>query len=201
MGEKDLRTVSNLTAHFNEYKDKGCENRKNLKNFKNVEFQPIKLKENTGDEWVGKTLPPAPLHTNLLGPGNDVLEKMEEVYDEQMELFYKVHCLKKTGEGAGGKFNGPSIKTVFKNLKDLEDMLPMEGFDFVEYLQCLKEVHNMCIAETFDENYQVLIDKFKCKFDTLYDKYKLNMPLKVHVIVDHYSDYFKQNRKKLQTHQ
>ena len=102
-------------------------------------------------------MPPAPLHTNLLGPGNDVLEKMEEVYDEQMELFYKVHCLKKTGEGAGGKFNGPSIKTVLKNLKDLEDMLPMEGFDFVEYLQCLKEVHNMCIAENFDENFQVLI--------------------------------------------
>ena len=74
--------------------DKGCENRKNLKNFKNVEFQPIKLKENTGDEWVGNTLPPAPLHNNLLGPGNDVLEKMEEIYDEQMELFYKVHCLK-----------------------------------------------------------------------------------------------------------
>ena len=82
--KKDLRTVSNLTAHFNEYKDKGCDDRKNLKNFKNVVFQPIKLKEDTGDEWVGKTLPPAPLHTNLLGPGNDVLEKMEEIYDEQI---------------------------------------------------------------------------------------------------------------------
>ena len=53
----------------------------------------------------------------------------------------------------------------------------------------------MCIPETLDENYQVLIDDFKCEFFNLYDKYKLNMPLKVHVIVDHYSDYFKETGK------
>ena len=41
------RTVNSLTANYNEYK--------------------TTLKTNAGDEWVAKTLPPAPLHTNLLG--------------------------------------------------------------------------------------------------------------------------------------
>ena len=51
-------------------------------------------------------------------------------------------------------------------------MLPSEGFVFIEYLQSIKEVHKMCIAEKFDENYRVLIDKFKFKLDTFYDKNK-----------------------------
>ena len=71
-------------------------------------------------------------------------------------------------------------------------MIPSEGFPFIEYLQSIKEVHKMCISDKFDENYQVLIDEFKSKFDTIYGKFKVNMTLKIHVIVDHYGDYFKE---------
>ena len=120
---------------------------------------------------------------------------MELIYEEHLELFYKVHYLNKNGEGAGGKFNGPSIKTVLTNLQILEEMIPSEGFPLIEFLQSIKEVHQMCISEKFDENYQVFIDEFKCKFDTLYDKLKINMTLKIHVIVDHYGDYFKETGK------
>ena len=52
----------------------------------------------------------------------------------------------------------------------------------------------MCIAEVFDDNSEILIEEFKCKFDKLYKDFKLPMTLKVHVIVDHYSDYFKETR-------
>ena len=150
----------------------------------------------TGDEWVAKTLPPDPLHTCLLGPVNNVLSKMEVIYEEHMELFYRVNCLNKNGEAAGGKFNGPSLKTALNNLEQLEQMIPTEGFPFIEYLQSIKEVHKMSISDKFDENYQVLIDEFKSKFDILYDKFKINMTLKVHVIVDHFGDYFKETVKK-----
>ncbi len=64
---------------------------------------------------------------------------------EDMELFYRVNCLNKTGEGPGGKFNRPSIKTVLNNLKPFEDILPTEAFPFIEYIHSLKEVHEMCI--------------------------------------------------------
>ena len=50
----------------------------------------------------------------------------------------------------------------------------------------------MCIADVFDENYEILLNEFKCKFDKLYKDFKLPMTLKIHAIVDHYSDYFKE---------
>ena len=53
---------------------------------------------------------------HLLGPCNDALEKLEVKFPLEMKSFYVFHCLNKTGEGLGGKFNGPSIKTVLKNL-------------------------------------------------------------------------------------
>jgi hypothetical protein len=60
-------------------------------------------------------------------------------------MFYRVHFLNKNGEAAGGKFNGPSIKTALNNLDKLEEMISTEGFPFIEYLQSIKEFHKMCI--------------------------------------------------------
>ena len=44
-----------------------------------------------------------------------------------MEDFYKKHALKKSGQGAGGKFNGKDIKLIFKDssLEELTRMLPV----------------------------------------------------------------------------
>ena len=83
-------------------------------------------------------------------------------------------------------------KKIFWNLNKLEDILPSEGFPFIEYLQSIKEVHKMCIADVLDENYEILINEFKCKFYKLHDDFKLPMTLKIHVIVDHYGDYFQE---------
>ena len=58
--------------------------------------------------------PPDPLHVNLLGCGNDVLECLEKFFPLEIQKFYKEHNLKKSGEGPGGKFNGPSIKFILR---------------------------------------------------------------------------------------
>ena len=50
----------------------------------------------------------------------------------------------------------------------------------------------MCISEDFDPNYDILLSEFKCKFDVLYEKFQLPMTLNIHIIVDHYGDYFKE---------
>ena len=104
-----LRTIRNITKNYNEYLSKGCPDRKTLKNFKSVEFEPLKLKEDNLDEWVALTLTPDPLHINLLGGANDCIEKCESMYPIEMKSYFKRHCLNKAGEGPGGKFNGPSI--------------------------------------------------------------------------------------------
>ena len=53
----------------------------------------------------------------------------------------------------------------------------------------------MCISEKFNENYDTIINEFKCKFFKLYEHFNLPMTLKIHVIVDHYADYFKETGK------
>ena len=67
--------------------------------------------------------PPDTLHINYLGPVNDALELLEKMYPIEMkEEFYIKHNMKKSGQGPGGKFNGPSIKYFLKEkvLLDLE---------------------------------------------------------------------------------
>ena len=54
---------------------------------------------------------------------NDALECMEEKsFPEVMGAFYKENNLSKTGEGPGGKFNGPSIKFLLRE----ESLLQLE---------------------------------------------------------------------------
>ena len=122
---------------------------------KNCEFEPIKLKDNNEDEWVAHTLPPDPLHTNLLGPVNDLMDKLEELWPiEVKDIFYKAHYLNKNGEGAGGKFNWLLIKTIIKNINDLEEILPEEAGDFIKYLESLRDLHKMCIEERLPSNFK-----------------------------------------------
>ena len=60
-----------------------------------------------------------------------------------MSEFYKKHCLSKSGEGPGGKFNGPSIKYILRedNLFDLENRLENnleEAVQFTNYFWAIR---------------------------------------------------------------
>ena len=73
-----MRTWRNIELNNEKFILEGNDNRKNLMNFKNCEFKPIKLKAiKDVDEEVILTLPPEPLHTNILGPVNDCIDLME----------------------------------------------------------------------------------------------------------------------------
>ena len=88
------------------------------------------------------------LINNLLGAGNDVCDKLETNYPNEMENFYAENHLKKSGQGAGGKFNRPSIKHILKeeNLCQLENMLPVSASAFISYLRSLRNLHELCVA-------------------------------------------------------
>ena len=77
---------------------------------------------------VCKTFPPDPLHKDILGPGNDCLDKMEYHWGDAMNSFYKKHALKKSGQGIGGKFNGVDIKFIMKDLhlQELQENLKLK---------------------------------------------------------------------------
>ena len=48
----------------------------------------------------------------------------------------------------------------------------------------------MSLEKSIDPDYQIILNDFERNFDYLYDNIDLNMTLKVHVILHHFSQYF-----------
>ena len=59
---------------------------------------------------------------------------------EEIKGFSKRHYLSKTGEGPGGKLNGPCIQFVlkYKVLTTLEESIPESSSPFFNYLRSIK---------------------------------------------------------------
>ena len=127
----------------------------------------------------------------LLGVSNGACDCHEKHFGSEMIQFYSENHLKKSGQGPGGKFNGPSIKYILQEevLVSLENNLLVSASSFINYLRSLRNLHQLCVAETLGDFQSVLFD-FQTNFEFLYEEFNLPMTLKIHVIIDHYSDYF-----------
>ena len=79
---------------------------------------------------------------------NDAVLKLESYYPCDMENFLKNLSLKRSGQGPGSQFNGPSLKNILKedSLKMLYSILPVNGHAFISYFRSLKEVNMICLA-------------------------------------------------------
>ena len=75
-------------------------------------------------------------------------------------------------------------------LNKLEAILPPSCDVAINYLRNLREIHRVCLEKQIDPDYQLIIDDFERNFDFLYDNFELNMTMKVHVILHHFSQYF-----------
>ena len=119
---------------------------------------------------------------------------MEKRWPDIEDKFYKKNNLRKSGDGPGGKFNGPSIKYILKeaSLKQMEEVINDDSVSlhFTNYLRSIRELHSFVTAKELG-NFEPVLNTFKSHFYYLYDNYKLNMSLKIHVIIDHYDHCFK----------
>lgn len=186
-----LRTCNTISDNQSEWEIETNSNRSLLKNYKSCEFKPLKFKMCQYDTAVLFLLPPDPLHVNYLGPVNDVFDLLEENFPNELKTFYEKYHLKKSGQGPGGKFHGPSIKQILREdcLNNLLTIIPTEAKQFTDYLRSIRELHKVCTSSELNEYKNVLHD-FRKNFDYLYDNFNLNMTLKIHVIFHHYEDYF-----------
>ena len=147
----DLRTFGSV--HFNHQKwvSETHSKRSLLKNYKSCEHSPISMMKDQERKSILDYFPPDPLHVVLLGPINDVMEKLEQIYPcEMTDEFYEENHLNKSGEGPGGKFNGPSVKQIIKesSLQQLEELLPIysTACEFTDYLRTLRFVHEISVS-------------------------------------------------------
>ena len=118
------------------------------------------------NSWVGKHLPPDPLHVNVLGPPNNLFDLMETVFQkDKVNDFYRRHNEKRSGEAAGGKFDGKAIKNLWseKALEDLKENFPPEIEPFVQFLRNLCEVHAICMKDELDTSseYNEKLEEFE----------------------------------------
>ena len=77
----EVRTMKNLKYFTNEWGEKTSFNRKLLKEYFNVEHPPINIRSGIENIPVYMIYPPPPLHTGILGPGNNAIKFLDEPVD------------------------------------------------------------------------------------------------------------------------
>ena len=115
-----------------------------------------------------------------------------------MDFFYQKNNLKKSGDGPGGKFNGPKCKFIVseEGVEDLEKTLPYETTPYILLLKSIRELHRVCVTSKFLEiEWKEALFNFETNFYFLYHTANLNMTLKNHILIHHYKFYFETKGK------
>ena len=175
--------------------------REKLKEYHNVQHVPLlqtptaKLLDNDHSDTLTLTLtPPPPLHVIKLGPVNHLWNGLSKHHD--MAHIEKLLGLTKSDKQKKA-FQGPECDKILRNLDFLQACLPEELHTFVEALRQVGIVYQISTARSVVSNHREIIQNFKHTWITLMENFGITMPLKVHIIVDHLSDYFELSNQTL----
>ena len=69
-----------------------------INRYYNCQYPPILFNQSNLDRPILDILPIEPLHHNLLGPPNDLLEALSERFPDEIHQFYQAHNLEMTGK-------------------------------------------------------------------------------------------------------
>ena len=83
-----------------------------------------------------------------------------------------------------------------ENLCELEAELIEEASPFLSYLRSIRSLHELCTSRDLQDQDLILFD-FAVNFEYLFENFNLNMTLKVHIILQHYQDYFDMTQKSM----
>ena len=154
-----------------------------------------KLLDNDHSDTLTLTLtPPPPLHVIKLGPVNHLWNGLSKHHD--MAHIEKLLGLTKSDKQKKA-FQGPECDKILRNLDFLQACLPEELHTFVEALRQVGIVYQISTARSVVSNHREIIQNFKHTWITLMENFGITMPLKVHIIVDHLSDYFELSNQTL----
>ena len=189
----DIRHLDDMIADHTLWEEESGL-RQQLKEYYNVQHVPLlqtptaKLLDNDHSDTLTLTLtPPPPLHVIKLGPVNHIWKGLSKQYE--MEHIEKMLCLTKSDKQKKA-FQGPECDIILKNLDFLQACLPVRLHTFVDALRQIAIVYKISTAEAVVNNHREIIQNFKGTWIKLMEDFGLTMPLKVHIIVDHLSDYF-----------
>ena len=177
--------------------------KKDMKNYFNAIREPIvkasnaKLLENDHSETKTLLLTPIPpLHVIRLGPVNKIWKGLSQKtsMDDIESLLGLVRKDMQKKE-----FQGPQCVKILNNLDLLRLYLPEDLHSYVDALESIKIIYKIATAKEVDPDHRNIIEKFEEQWKVLMDEHGETMPLKVHIIVHHLSDYFDEAGKTLRT--
>jgi hypothetical protein len=188
--------MKNLQEDYENWRGSTDSDRKQLKEYFNVEFPPVYVKHGQENVEVSFLYPPPQLHAGVLGPGNDALELIGEHVDAVpfKEFKNKYHI---RGGGPGGDLNGPTLKKLMKNkdgsLDELEELVRKENKDLTLVINHLKNLNrlNGCVnlkKLDLDECEQAIFT-LKTNFQEMQEIFNVSETLKMHILCDHYMDH------------
>ena len=125
----------------------------------------------------------------ITGLVNDIIEKIETQQPTVLKKFLDLNGIRRE-DAAGGKFNGPSVKTILRRLDELGAALGEEGQDIIQYLVALREVYIVCVSKNLDPQYMEVIKIWHREFDNLHHTINLSMTIKAHVFYHHLEEFF-----------
>ena len=198
----EYRSIENiLKDHTNWQLESGL--KKDLKNYFNALHEPIvkastaKMLENDLSETKTLLLTPIPpLHVIILGPVNKIwkgLSAKTNMYVIEV-LLGLVRKDKQKKE-----FQGPQCKKILNNLDILRLHLPQDLHCYVDALESIKNIYQIATAKEVDPDHKEIIANFEQKWKVLMSNHGETMPLKIHIIAHHLSDYFEEAGKTLRT--
>ena len=75
-------------------------------------------------------------------------------------------------------------------MEDLRAFLPVELHPFVDTLDKIKGIYKISHAKSVDPNHKAITGEFKKQWISLMTTFGIHMPVKVHIICEHLSEYF-----------
>ena len=192
----------------------GKTEKQKLDKLKNEKYQNcikpsiIKPKSKDGIETlVLKKMMIPPLHTILLGPGNDIYDDiLKNMTDEEKETFEEF-IDRDIGINRKLYFSetweGNQIKIILKNLDKIEKNIPQRLLPTVEAFRSLEKLYSTASRRSADDKEEYIkvvesdIEIFKGKIEILNKDFGFSITNKIHTIFDHITDYISMSGRTL----
>ena len=88
------------------------------------------------------------------------------------------------------QFHGPECKQILRKLNELREYLSEDLHCFVDILESINLVYTISFQQGVDPNHQKITAQFEKLWTVAMNKFEITMPLKVHIICHHLSDFF-----------
>lgn len=178
------RTLESLSSSQERWMSETGGNRKQLMNYRNVEFQPLlrPISDNSNSSTKILTkVPPPPLHTFRLGPVNHVIKCLSNHYPNLKKKLSDLNVVEERYHGTG--YEGNECKKILNNIDKLE--IPDNLADFKDVLYKLQDVNKLVSCPVLPDNYKEVIRSWRESWNQLFKNGQITETNKIHILNDH----------------